>query len=174
MMMAKRLLLLIALLPHAGFAADSSISITGSLKSNTCTVSGDSKDLTVNLQESMTKQFRAKGNKGSMMPFSIILDSCGGFATAVKVSFTGVSDINAPGLLKLDPIRGNASGVGIQLLNSSKEVIPLNAASATLNWQTLEPGKKNALLFYAQLMAIKIPVTAGHVSSSANFILEFQ
>ncbi|EMC8872654.1 type 1 fimbrial protein, partial [Escherichia coli] len=41
-------------------------------------------------------------------------------------------------------------------------------------WTILTPSRTNTLNFYARLMTTRVPVTAGHVSATATFTLEFQ
>lgn len=156
------------------FAADSTITISGYVRENACAVAGESKDFTVDLMENASKQFYAVGATTPAVPFRIVLSPCGSAATALKVGFTGVADSADSSLLKLDSGTNTASGVGIEILDAQQIALPLNAASSTLQWTTLMPGKTNILNFYARMKAAKVPVVAGHVSATATFTLEFQ
>lgn len=156
------------------FAADSTITISGYVRDNACAVAGESKDFTVDLLENASKQFYAVGATTPLVPFRIVLSPCGSAATALKVGFTGVADSSNSDLLKLDSGVNAAQGIGIEILDGQRTTLPLNAASSTLQWTTLMPGKTNILNFYARMKAAKVPVVAGHVSATATFTLEFQ
>ncbi|OLF52896.1 fimbrial protein [Pseudomonas chlororaphis] len=166
----------LALLLVAGhnLAADSTLTVTGRVRDNACAVATASKDFSVDLLENTTKQFHSVGATSPMVAFRIVLSPCGAATTAVKVGFAGAADSDNTNLLKLDGGSSHASGMGIQILDSTQAALPLNAASSTLPWTTLKPGQANTLGFHARLMATRVPVTAGHVNATATFTLEFQ
>lgn len=173
----RKYLPILCLLPLvAGYAhaADSTITITGYLKDNACSVSVDSQDFTVDLLSNAAKQFKQVGAVTSAIPFKIVFDKCGSSATAVRVGYVGTSDSDNTTLLKIDAGTNAASGIGVQILDRDKTPIPLNAAQDSLKWTTLTAGQPNTLGFYARLMATRAPVMAGTVTATANFTLEFQ
>lgn len=167
-------LCLIPCLVSNAYAVDTVIAIRGYLKDNTCSVSVDSKDFTVDLMTNATKQLSRVGATTAPALFKVVFDKCGGSTTAVKVSYGGVSDNDNGTLLKLDGGSSAASGMGIQILDSNKNAIPLNSGTESLSWTKLIAGQSNTLRFYACLMATRSPVTAGVVNATANFTLEFQ
>ncbi|HDS6772783.1 TPA: type 1 fimbrial protein [Klebsiella pneumoniae subsp. pneumoniae] len=158
----------------AALAADSTIAISGYVRDNACTVAGESKDFTVDLQDNAAKQFYAVGATTPPVPFRIVLSPCGTSVTAVKVGFTCVADSVNTSLLKLDAGTSAAAGMGVEILDQQQSRLPVNAPSSTMTWTTLTPGQTNILNFYARLMATQVPVTAGHVNATATFTLEFQ
>lgn len=168
------ILWLLPLLTGYAHAADSTITITGYLKDNACSVSIDSQDFTVNLLNNAAKQFHRVGVVTPAIPFNIVFDKCGSSATAVRVGYVGTADSDNTSLLKTDAGTDAASGVGVQILDSDKTPVSLNAAQDSLRWTTLTAGQSNTLGFYARLMATRAPVTAGTVTATANFTLEFQ
>jgi minor fimbrial subunit len=173
----RKYLSILCLLPlTAGYAhaVDSTITITGYLKDNACSVSVDSRNFTVDLMSNAAKQLYRVGAVTPDIPFNIIFDKCGGSATAVRVGYVGASDSENITLLKIDTGGNAASGMGIQILDNDKTPVPLNAAQDSLKWMTLTPGQSNTLSFYARLMATRAPVAAGVVTATANFTLEFQ
>ncbi|NRF77466.1 fimbrial protein, partial [Citrobacter braakii] len=152
----RKYLPILCLLPLvAGYAhaADSTITITGYLKDNACSVSVDSQDFTVDLLSNAAKQFKQVGAVTSAIPFKIVFDKCGSSATAVCVGYVGTSDSDNTTLLKIDAGTNAASGIGVQILDRDKTPIPLNAAQDSLKWTTLTAGQSNTLGFYARLMA---------------------
>lgn len=155
-------------------AADSTITISGYVRENTCAVAGESKGFTVDLMDNAAKQFHAIGATTPLVPFRIVLSPCGSSITAVKIGFVGTADSINTQLLKVDGGASAVAGMGVQILDVQQTVLPLNAASSAIPWTTLSPGQANTLNFYAQLMTTQVPVTAGHVNATATFTLEFQ
>ncbi|CRY54265.1 MULTISPECIES: type 1 fimbrial adaptor subunit FimF [Yersinia] len=153
-------------------AADSTISISGYVKDNACSVAPGSQSFVVDLLSNAAKQLHRVGATTPMIPFSIVLDNCS--AIAVKTGFTGGADSDNLSLLKIDSGAGAAAGMGIQILDNNGNAIALNETSSGLNWSSITAGQSNTLYFYARLMATGTPVTAGQVSATANFTLEFQ
>ncbi|WP_455817227.1 type 1 fimbrial adaptor subunit FimF [Pseudomonas cerasi] len=155
-------------------AVDSTISITGYLKDNTCSVSVDSQDFTVDLLSNAATQFYRVGAVTPAVPFRIVFNQCGHSVTAVRVRYTGTSDSDNATLLKIDVGTNAASGIGVQILDHDKTSIALNAPQDSQKWTPLTAGQSNTLGFYARLMSTRAPVTAGAVTATANFTLEFQ
>ncbi|AHG21156.1 fimbrial protein [Chania multitudinisentens RB-25] len=168
------LCLLTLLSARATQAADSTITITGNVKDNACTVAPGSQSFTVDLLSNAAKQLNRIGATTPTVPFSIVFDKCGGSAISVKVGFTGGADNDNAALLQVDGGAGAASGLGIQILDKSGNAIALNEVSSALSGSTLTAGQSNTLYFSARLMATRTPVTAGQVRATANFTLEFQ
>jgi len=177
-MMIKKALyistLLISLVLSNSAFADNMITVSGLVKDNSCTIDGDSTNLTVHLMENNAKQFRVLGASSPAVPFHITLSSCGSAVKAVKVGYSGIADDINPALLKLDDGVLAAAGLGIQLLNGQQEMIPLNAASNDIPWTGLIASQTHTLSFYARLIATRIPITAGHVNATTTLMLEFQ
>ncbi|WP_025122495.1 MULTISPECIES: fimbrial protein [unclassified Serratia (in: enterobacteria)] len=155
-------------------AADSTITINGYVKDNACSIAPGSQSFVVDLMSNAAKQLFRVGATTPMVPFSIVLDKCGGSAIAVKTGFTGGADNDNLSLLKIDGGAGAAAGMGIQILDNNGNAIALNEVSSGLSWSPVTAGQSNTLYFYARLMATRTPVTAGQVSATANFTLEFQ
>lgn len=116
----------------AALAADSTIAISGYVRDNACTVAGESKDFTVDLQDNAAKQFYAVGATTPPVPFRIVLSPCGTSVTAVKVGFTGVADSVNTSLLKLDAGTSAAAGMGVEILDQQQSRLPVNAPSSTM------------------------------------------
>jgi minor fimbrial subunit len=175
--MRKTLYLLSALVSLAvsnASAADSTITISGNVRDNTCAVAVESKDFTVDLMNNAAKQLSVVRATTPLVPFRIVLSPCGSAVTAVKVGFVGIADSINSDLLQLDGGTSAAAGMGVQILDAQQTMLPLNAASSAIPWTTLTPSQTNTLQYYARLMATQVPVTAGHVKATATFTLEFQ
>ena len=169
------ILLALSLLSGSSYAVDSVINITGTVQDNTCEVSTASQDMTVNLQRYASRTFTTVGTSTPMVPFTLIFSSCGSGASAVKVGFTGVADTINNTLLKIDSGEStDAQGIGVQILDSDQTVLPLNQSDDDMTWHTLTAGQQNSLNFYARMVSTTAPVTAGQVTASATFTLEFE
>ncbi|HCA9575736.1 TPA: type 1 fimbrial protein [Klebsiella pneumoniae] len=174
--MKKILILLSAIIMLVwtnSFAADSTITISGHVRDNTCVIASESRDLSVDLKNTSTKQLNSVGSTSPLIPFRIILSPCGDSVTAVKVSFTGTSDSDNAELLKIDGGSISAAGVAVQILNSEQKRLSINPPSTSIGWTKLKPGQANILDFYASMAATRVPVHAGHVFATAAFTLEF-
>ncbi|MFZ4834020.1 fimbrial protein [Rouxiella sp. Mn2063] len=169
-----RILCLFALLSGGGqVATAATVTVTGQVLDNTCEVDVGSKNFTVNLGASPSKQFSRVGDPSPAVRFSIVFLRCDASAQKVKVGFTGTADSNNASLLKIDALSGSASGIGVQILDSGLKAIPLNAAQSELNWNNVTAGQRNVLTFYSRMMATQTPVSAGTVSATATFTLEY-
>ncbi|MBS0848170.1 fimbrial protein [Citrobacter sp. JGM124] len=156
-------------------AADSStIKVTGRVLDFGCAISSESAEFTVDLLKHSSKQFPDAGSTSEAVPFRIILEDCAEGTTEVKVSFSGSQDSSNTALLKLDGGSNAAEGLGVEILDNSKQPVPINAPTASLNWIKLAPEEIITLPFYARLMATQSPVHPGQIHASATFILEFQ
>ncbi|OAT51348.1 fimbrial protein BcfF [Providencia heimbachae] len=166
--------MLMMLLSQGAYAADSTINIKGNVKDNTCAVAPGSQNQVVDLLTNAVKQLYTVGEVTPIVPFNIELTPCGSSVIAVKVGFVGIADANNNSLLALEPGNANASGVGIQILDSTRTPMILNTSSNNIAWTPLIASRGNTLNFYARLMASRLPVTAGHIRATATFTLEFQ
>lgn len=170
------------MLRFAGFAAlvglistpvsayDVLVSVTGSIYGNTCTVSADSKEITVPLGTVATRQFGANGAASNVKtPFSINLEDCGPTFSGVKISFTGTPDASNPELLKTE---GNgATGVAVQLLDNRSTAIPLGTSTEAYGSAGAETVQ---MKFFARLVANGETVNPGSVSAVATWVMEYQ
>ena len=113
-MMKKVLYLLCAVMTTVctnAFAADSTITISGYVRDNACSVATESKEFTVNLMDNAAKQFNEVGATTPLVPFRIVLSPCGSSVKAVKVGFIGTPDRDNNDLLKIDGGVSAATGM---------------------------------------------------------------
>lgn len=158
---------LMLFLINISYAADSTISISGYLKDNMCSISVDSQNFSVDLMSNASRQFSRVGATTAPVPFRVVFDKCGDSVVALKIGFSGVSDTDNIKLVKVNPGVSTARGVGIQILDSNQNALSLNLGRPSLNWIRLVAGQPNTLNFYARLMATRVPVTAGIVNATA-------
>ncbi|WP_312951741.1 fimbrial protein [Superficieibacter sp.] len=152
-------------------AYDGRVNITGTITDNTCTLSQDSENITVEMGNVSNRQFYQPGAGAAYEKFTINIEKCGSTVNGVTVSFNGAADSAYPGLLALSAGAGNASGVGVALYNADKSPIPIGDDSQLL---PLIGGQQSAHLnFYARYVADGGAVAAGTANASATFILTY-
>ncbi|MEO3990135.1 fimbrial protein [Pseudocitrobacter cyperus] len=152
-------------------AHDGRVNITGTIDDNTCTLSPDSQNFTVEMGQVSNRQFYHAGDGGAYVLFTINLEDCGSTASGVSVSFSGAADSLNPILLALTGGADSASGVGIALYNGDKTPV---APGDISNLQPLIPGQATARLnFYARYVADGATVTPGSANASATFVLNY-
>lgn len=154
-------------------AADSTITITGQLKDNMCSVSVGSQDFIVDLQTYATNAFRSIGSTSNMVPFYITLENCGSAASGVKINMTGTTDSSNNTLFRNSTAAGFATGIGVQVLNSTGVVIQPNQSTSNLTSTTLNANQTNVITYYARMVSTTNSIGAGTVSAAANFTLQY-
>lgn len=166
----RGMMLLGCLHPAPGTAYDVLVSVSANFIGNTCVLSAESKDLTVPLGTIGTRQFVNAGDVSNISaPFSLKLEECGPTFTGVKLRFNATPDTDNPQLIRL--AEGGASGIGVQLLDSQREIIPPGVLTQTYG----NAGSESVeLQFYARLAATGSPVVPGTVAATATWIMEYQ
>lgn len=154
------------------FAADNSITISGSIQNTSCTVSTDSADQTVFLGDIASRTFYQAGATSMPVQFTVDLQNCTGSMSGVTVTFNGTADGTEPALLGLDSGTNAASGLGIAILDANRTLIPVNNPSSNYAIDITKPD--NALVFYAQYQSTGASVTAGSATATATFNLTYQ
>jgi len=156
----------------AALALDGAMNITGTITDNTCVVSADSQNLTVELGNVSSKQFYQAGAATRYEPFTIHLERCDAAASRVSVTFIGSSNSANSQLLALTDEAQSAQGVGIGLYDSNKTPIAINNASGGT---ALESRQANvALPFFARYVADGNTVSAGAANATLTFTLTYE
>lgn len=152
-------------------AHDGTVNITGTIADNTCTVSQDSKAMTVSMGDVSNKTFSRPGDGSAYQSFSISLEKCGGAASRVSVTFSGAADSENNDLLALTGGAGYATGMGIGIYDAEKNLIPLNQPGEET---TLTADQASVTLnFFARYVASGATVSAGTANASATFKLTY-
>lgn len=158
-------------------AADGTITFTGSITAQTCTINGNgsnSSNFNVPLLNVGTSALAAAGQTASTTPFTIALTSCTPASGNVHAYFEPGPTVNtATGNLFLNA--GGATNVEIRLLNGDYSVIKLGAADASQNSQSVAISATGAatLKYNAQYYATGA-ATAGAATSSVMYSLVYQ
>ncbi|MCM7587701.1 fimbrial protein [Enterobacter chuandaensis] len=154
-----------------GYAADGTINFTGSIIDETCTVDSGSQNLNVDLGKvSKTSLDGAAGKKAASSSFTLSLSKCPETVTTAKVKFDGTSDSSNQQLLALNSDTGVASGVGIEIADSSGNPIALHTASPDIKLT----GGANSLNFIARYVSTGTVVTAGNANGTSQFTINYK
>jgi major type 1 subunit fimbrin (pilin) len=154
---------------HQIFAADGTISFTGNIVSDACTVTVADADQTVILGDVASTAFSAAGDKASPTTFKIGLSDCADTIDHVSVKFDGVSDGTNANLLALDADQ-LATGVGIEIDDAQGNPIPLHTSSADY---AVDSGAAT-LDFISRYVATAAKVGAGSASGTSQFTINYQ
>ncbi|MBN3817326.1 type 1 fimbrial protein [Paraburkholderia sp. Se-20369] len=159
-------------------AADGTITFSGSITPQTCTINGNnsgSNNFTVPMMTVSTSALASAGQVAGAKDFSIALTKCNPASGTVHAYFEpGPTVDTATGNLQLTA--GGATNVEIQLLNKKDfSPIKLGAADASQNSQTatIDATGSATLGYYAQYYATGA-ATAGAATSSVMYSLIYQ
>ncbi|QVN11965.1 fimbrial protein [Burkholderia sp. LAS2] len=157
-------------------AADGTITITGEITAQTCTISGDGggKDFTVTLPNVSTSALSVAGSTAGRKPFRIALSNCSPNSGNASVYFEPGTTVNAQ-TGQLFNATGDAKNVEVGLLNKDGSNIKLGAAQAQQNSQTVPiAGGAATLDYFAQYVATGGAATAGKVGTSVMYSVSYQ
>ncbi|MGO4744693.1 fimbrial protein [Serratia quinivorans] len=151
----------------SAFAADGQVNFNGEIIDAACTVVNDmSNPLTVTLGQVSKTSFKQAGDTAAATSFTLQLKDCPTTVTKASVKFDGTAANGDNKVLALTQETGVATGVGIQLTDSSQSVLPLYTASAS--YPLVSTGVNN-LDFVARYVSNAATVTAGPANSVASF-----
>lgn len=162
------------LMVKSAFAIDGTINFSGEITANTCNVKIDNSlngSGTVTLPTVSTSAFTGVNSVAGMTAFNISLSGCSITKdTTVSAYFEPGAYTNNTGRLSQSHVSG-ATGVEIQLLNSSQGVMNLFAAQGSQNdvGTSMNIGATSAVLtYYAQYFSTGA-VSAGPVTSQVSY-----
>ena len=166
---------LIALAPVA-HAADGTITFTGQITAQTCTIAGNggSNNFTVTLPTVSVSSLATAGATAGRTPFSIALSNCTPNTGNVSTYFEAGPTIDtATG--QLLNASGTAKQVEVGLLNSDSSAIMLGAAQASQNSEVVALTSGAATLNYSsQYVATGGAATAGTVNTTVMYSMTYQ
>lgn len=175
--------LLLAVLSPAASASDGTITFTGRITTNTCTISGNGggTDFTVALPPVSASTLATAGNIAGRTPFNFQLTGCTPATADVAVYFepgaavdlaTGRlinTTVSAPATDDSPGITA-ATNVQIGVLNADLTNVAVGAAFASQNTQQVAiTGGTASLQYYAQYVATGGAATAGVFTSALTY-----
>ncbi|MFL9878968.1 fimbrial protein [Herbaspirillum rhizosphaerae] len=168
----KALLTIATLAPLASFAADGTITFSGSITAQTCTINGGTPNLAVTLPKISATALAVAGAKAGATPFTIALTGCTPASGNVRAFFeVGANVDTATGRLKNT---GTATNVQIGLTNVDGSNIAVGAASGAQGTTYVPISSGNANLTYMAQYVATGAATSGTVTTSVTYTIEFQ
>lgn len=156
-----------AFVPTAQAANTGTITISGKVLSDTCTVNVNG-GATVVLPTVMTNSLSTVGSSAGTTPFTIGLTGCDTNTTSASMAFSG-SNIDA-GTGNLKNTVSGGSNVQVQLLNGASVI---NASTGTNAPVIAVTGGAGSVAMNARYVAASAAASAGLVASTVNFTLTY-
>ena len=158
----------------SAFAAsgEGQINFTGEIIDSACTVvNGLSNPLNVSLGKVAKSAFTGSGSTTSTTRFSIQLKDCPDTVTSASVTFGGTPDSSNNDVLAITSGTGNASGIGIQLLDKSQN--PLSLYTASTGYTLTSGTTTNDLEFGARYIQTAGTISAGPANAASTFTIAY-
>lgn len=155
------------------YATDGVINFTGEIIDSACQVDANSANKSVSLGKIAASSFTGVGSTATATSFQLVLAKCPLAASSATIKFDGASVAGDNSVLALTPGANVATGVGIQLSDSSQNIVNLfeNSAPYTLNTGT---DSTTNLDFTARYIATQAKVGAGSANAVAQFTVIYQ
>lgn len=171
---------LAGVLPLAASAADTpaasqtapggKIHFVGTAVNAACAVDANSVNQEVQLGQVRTAKLTKNALSSSRIPFKIMLGDCDTSTyKSAAVSFTGTAATGYTNVLQAGEGSSAATGVGIQIFDSTGTAVTLGTPSSTFS---LNNGN-NELDFNASFYGTSDAATAGDASATANFNITY-
>jgi major type 1 subunit fimbrin (pilin) len=155
------------------FAADGTININGNVTTTACKVTTTAGNINVTLPTVTTAALAAAGATAGNQPFSINLTTCPS-NTIVSTYFEPGPNVDAAtGNLK-NTASGGAGNVQVALYNGDSTKINLNNVAGSQNSKSATISGAGALNYYAAYFANGAAATAGLVTTSVVFTMQYQ
>lgn len=155
----------------SAFAADGQVNFKGEIIDSACTVANTpAAPLDVTLGQVPKSSFAATGDTAAPTKFTLKLTNCPATVTKASVKFDGTAANGDNSVLALTQETGVATGVGVQITDSSDKVLPLYTASASY---PLVETAENSLDFVARYISTASTVTAGPANAVASFTVNY-
>lgn len=165
-------LLLAAAHVNAAEASDGTISFTGNINSQTCTVSvnGAGSSATVALPTVASSLLQNAGETAGATRFTVDLSECSTTTGDVYAYFEQGSNVNADGRLTNT---GTATNVDLELLDNAGTTLNAGSSDQTTSPVTATLVDGAASLTYAARYYATAAATAGTVASSVTYSINY-
>lgn len=170
MIAMKKLFLCIALgLISQAYADDIQVQMTGNIYANTCIVDSASKNLTVDLGQAASSQFKDVGDTGEWKTFSLTVTHCPRTVTLANAYFYGQADSAHPTKFANT---GSAKGLALELADRQDNI--LIAPQASFNVLVNQNDHTATFPLSARYYATSMPISAGTFSSVVSVTFTYQ
>lgn len=151
-------------------ATDGTINFSGEISNQTCVIEGNTGTTvkTVTLPRVAASSMATVGQQAGRKDFTLALTGCTGSSALVRFEQGATVDA-ATGNLTNQAASG--SNVQLQVLNANLDPINLQTNAGSLSTDITE--KDATLQFYVQYIAANAAATAGQVTSSVQFSMDY-
>lgn len=150
-------------------AEDIQIQMTGNIYANTCIIDSASRNLTVDLGQAASGDFKDVGDTGAWKDFSLSVSHCPPSLALATAYFYGQSDSTHP--TKFANI-GSAKGLALELADRQDNI--LIAPQASFNAVINQNDHTATFPLAARYYATSMPVSAGTFSSVVQVTFTYQ
>mgnify|MGYP000029021832 CR=1 FL=1 len=170
MIVMKKTALIMALtLLSQAHAEDIQIEMRGNIYANTCIVDSASKDLTVNLGQAVSSDFKNVGDTGTWKAFSLSVSHCPQTLMLANAFFYGQAD-------RIHPTKfantGSAKGLALELGDPQDNI--LLAPQASFNVLIDQNTHTATFPLAARYYVTSMPISAGTFSSVVQVTFTYQ
>ena len=170
-------MLSLVVLSPAAFAADGTITFTGTITTNTCKIDGAESvgvaNKSVNLGDVPASALATEGEVAGNQAFSLVLTDCSvGSNASVAARFESLTLGTTDGYLALDAT-STAENVRIGIYDTSGTIQPVNGIVPTSSYVTLGEDGDATLNYVAAYNSTGTPV-AGSANSQVSYTLSYQ
>lgn len=151
-------------------AADGTINFSGSISNQTCTIEGNTGTTakTVNLDRVAASSMAVVGQPAGRKNFTLALSGCTGSSALVRFEPGATVDASTGNLINQT---ADGSNVQIQILNEN--LVPINLQTNANSLSTAITDETANIKFFAQYIAATAAATAGQVTSSVQFSMDY-
>ena len=162
------LFLTLSLMAHA-YADEIQVQMTGNIYANTCIVDSASKNLTVDLGQAASSDFKDIGDTGPWKKFELHVTHCPKTLTLANAFFYGQADGAHPTRFANT---GSAKGLALELADPQDNI--LLAPQASFNVLINQNDHTATFPLAARYYATSMPVSAGTFSSVVQVTFTYQ
>ena len=156
----------------AATSGEGQINFTGEIIDSACQVVNDvSNPLNVTLGKVSKTAFNGTGSTTTLTHFDIKLTDCPDSVTSASINFGGTPDADNNTTLALMPNESAATGVAIQLVDSSAQ--PVSLYTPSKQYALASGTTVNNLQFGARYIQTQAAVTAGQANSASTFTVVY-
>lgn len=156
----------------AAIAHDGTVTISGTIQDNTCEISPESENKTVQMGTLNRLQFSEVGEHSPLQSFSIILQNCGPAASEASVTFSGKPDTMNSTLFALIDGADVASGLALGIYDSDGHLLAPDVMSKGVALQSEQ--KSVALEYNAAYVVVSNEVLTGKADAAVSFVINYK